>query len=482
MNKRQLRFLHLSDIHFKRKSELDPDMELQQALINDAEEVAEKLGGVDAVLVTGDIAFAGQEEQYEVATTWLKDLCKGIKADIGSVRTIPGNHDVNRDVLRNNPLLADVRDKLRDESVGGLDGRLKGYLENQYAQELLMQPTTAYNRFAGTLGCAILPGKLWWEENLELNDGSILRLHGLHSSLLCDHRDTTDVARHKMILGSAQVNLGHVDGVAHLAMCHHPFDWLRDADNARQALDAYASIQLFGHKHTFDLNTINNKVLRLGAGAVQPERDERGWEPRFNFLGVSVQEEGGRRVLQVEVWPLVWDRTSRRFQPDYRLGQGAESKTFDLELPAWRGRPKPPSSESLVIENTTKRSGMAEPIGQPPTEREFSPIRSAVGEQTRTSVVNAADNTEGEATMKAKRKLIHAYLSLSFSTIISIAVRLRLVRDEDEGVGEQELFNRFVERAEQEERLGELWDEVAQHELLPPNPFAASSGRDASTV
>ena len=340
MNPSQLVFLHISDIHFRTESALDTDTVLQKALINDAEAVSENFSTPTGILITGDIAFSGQKQQYETATVWLEQLCARVGIGIESVRVIPGNHDVDRAMLKC-PVVPIVRESLRKAANQvELDSQISRYLEDPQSQEILMRPTSAYNEFASALKCDIPKGKLWWEEDFTLNDNSILRIRGLHSALVSDHQDTDDKSSLKMVLGSAQVELGHEDGVAHLIMCHHPFDWLRFSDSARQALNAFASIQLFGHKHRFELNTINDRNLHLSAGAMQPDKKESGWEPRYNFLGISIGEKEGKRVLQVEVWPRIWNNTDRQFNPDYSmLGTNAgESKIFALALRPWRKR------------------------------------------------------------------------------------------------------------------------------------------------
>ena len=74
--------------------------------------------------------------------------------------------------------------------------------------------------------------------------------------------------------------------------------------------------------------------------------------------------------------------------------------------------------------------------------------------------------------MQAKRKLVYAYLTLSYPTIIEIASKLSLVHDEDRGISDQELYKRVIERAEQGQKLGELWEQVGHHNKdLPENPF-----------
>ena len=53
----------------------------------------------DAVLVTGDIAYSGSADQYEKAATWFSRIADMLDFDEANVWMVPGNHDVDWDVL-----------------------------------------------------------------------------------------------------------------------------------------------------------------------------------------------------------------------------------------------------------------------------------------------------------------------------------------------------------------------------------------------
>lgn len=82
--------LNVSDIHFHHpicNSQMDPDRPFRTRLIQDARARVAELGNVDAILVGGDIAFAGLAEEYEAAYVWLIDLATacGCSGDLASV-------------------------------------------------------------------------------------------------------------------------------------------------------------------------------------------------------------------------------------------------------------------------------------------------------------------------------------------------------------------------------------------------------------
>jgi 3',5'-cyclic AMP phosphodiesterase CpdA len=72
--------LHLSDIHFREGevgTAMDPNAHLRSELLLDAVAQCQRIGAIpDAVLVSGDVAFAGEPYEYAYALTWLDRLCR----------------------------------------------------------------------------------------------------------------------------------------------------------------------------------------------------------------------------------------------------------------------------------------------------------------------------------------------------------------------------------------------------------------------
>jgi 3',5'-cyclic AMP phosphodiesterase CpdA len=90
--------IQLSDIHFKsdKSAQLLLLDEVKRELVRDIELIEKDLPPVKLVLVCGDVAFSGAKEEYLAAKAWLKDFCRAANCREEAVRTVPGNHDVNR--------------------------------------------------------------------------------------------------------------------------------------------------------------------------------------------------------------------------------------------------------------------------------------------------------------------------------------------------------------------------------------------------
>ncbi len=436
-------FLHLSDIHFRSKFSTGPhdlDHDLRNEVERDAEEMAKELGGITGVLITGDVAFAGLREEYEIGGMWIRSLCGKLGCPEQNVWTVPGNHDVNRHQVREGKMLRSFRTEVRKAGIESLDDVLREWLTDANGAQLL-SPLHDYIDFASPFQCDMAVDRISWRKDLTLNDGSTLRLVGLNSVLPSDESD--DDGANKLVLGTAQCRMEREDGVEYLVLCHHPPNWLRDADRFNDLVNSRSHIQLFGHKHRQRLEQVNES-LRVYAGALHPDRKEMNWEPTYNLLTVAIEGTDDGRTLNVRVYPRVWSDTQTKFQP---TNENSEmSRNYAFALGAWE---RAPESHGEV----------------PPTH-----VVSGMTDGEKSGV----DTTVGGSVMDPTRRLVYRFLTLPYRERLDVALKLKLLSDEDASVDETELYRRFFRRARTNNRLGDLWDEVElrhKSQGVVQNPF-----------
>jgi hypothetical protein len=301
--------LHLSDIHF-RKGEvgtaMDPNAHLRSELLHDSVAQCERVGAVpDAVLVSGDVAFAGDHDEYAYALSWLEQLCRGCGTTLSAVFVIPGNHDVVR-TIASRTLIQTIHRDIKNASEVALDGILRGLLTDKETSRLLYEALGPYNIFAGQFFCDLLPPeRTIAHRDLFLNDGSILRLSGFNSVFVSSTADK----KGDLFIDPACTQLVHHRGVEHLVMCHHPYDWLRQGVALRDFLNDVARVHLFGHEHTNRIE-VGRDWVRIAASAAHPDRTEPGWEPGYNLLELKVDGTGGDRRLEIGAHVRVWQPSS----------------------------------------------------------------------------------------------------------------------------------------------------------------------------
>lgn len=447
MNHNPLVFIHLSDIHFRHQrsgTKYDLDDELRSELLKDAKRTLGKLSmNTDAILVTGDIAYSGKRPEYEIALEWLKELCLTVSCKREDVKTTPGNHDVDRSIVESSRILEIIHQDLRPSDVADVDARLEKWLRDKQGSSIIFSPLKEYNDFANPFGCYVGPDNLFWNHDLYLNDGSILRLHGLNSTIVSDKSD--DDGENRLTLGSIQRRIMRDEGVEHMILCHHPPQWIRGPDRFEDVLNAKVRIQLFGHKHRQRAIQINN-CLRLSAGAVHPDRDEQDWEPRYNLFKMEVNGHGNDRHLKVTLYPRIWSDTDFEFKADFDKN-GSEFRNYCLKIDP--------------LEVTTKVASNIESYG-------------AMGEEKPNIVPQPCESeTPQKQAMRAVRRMTYRFFTLPYHVRLAIAQKLELLQDDDKGIEDHELFKRFFQRAKQKDLLEELWKEVeAKHpDPSPENPY-----------
>lgn len=442
-----LRFMHLSDIHFRRSSGTtvhDLDADVRNELVRDAKTLAKEFGSPAGVLVTGDVAFSGQSEEYDQAASWLLELCRAVGCREENVWVVPGNHDVDRQ-LAQSKITKTLHETIRSKAESAIDSELQEILTDQQSAAALLAPLKEYNAFAARFQCSLSANTPFWERDLQLSCGTTIRLRGLCSALVSN----ADDEKGNIILGTAQASVPRTDGVHYLTLCHHPPDWLRDQDEILNQLEAKVRIQLFGHKHSQKIQTIN-ETLRLTAGATHPDRTERDWVPMYNIIEIRRHDDDR---IGVRLFQRRWHRTECRFVAEH------EPKTEKIYHEfIWLGCPPPltnqprqPESKSETTCNTPKGSHLTTP---------------------------AITGEEGEVTPppNPKRRLTYRFLTLPFRHQIAVAQSLDLLKDQDRAMNEVSLFQELFKRAFEARLLAKLWEETEKHHSDPAkyNPFEGS--------
>jgi predicted phosphodiesterase len=422
----KLSFVHLSDIHFilefSNESPFDIDKPVRDAILQDAKYLRTKLNPISGVLLSGDIAYAGKAGEYKTALAWLAELTEILNCEKEYLWCVPGNHDVDRSVLKENLAISAVHGVLR--GAADRDAQLRRHLEVAETGRLLFSPLKAYSEeFATRLGCLSRPSQPWWTDDLTLNDGSILRLRGLNSVLISGPDDNDQDK--KLVLGAIQTDYGRQEGVEYLTLCHHPTDWLLDKDRVEESLLAYSRIQLFGHKHVQKANKMD-ETLWLVAGAVHPERSKADWLPRYNYLSIEVQGGGAERYMSVDVYARVWSQTERQFTREPG-GYKEEYRNYKLKLPEWRA--------PMVAEQRDE-------------------TRGAEGAATQRA------NESQQAMNLNRKKLLFRFIGLPHHTKVAIMKRFDLWQAEDEKLPDAEIFAACFERANKKGVLDKVWDAV----------------------
>lgn len=404
---------------------------LRRELRHDVIAQTRERGGISGILITGDIAASGQLAEYAKAEDWLAELCGQLGIGSENVWVIPGNHDA--DWSAHSPTHDAFRRELELIDLLQLDNRLEEILKDSDAATVLLQPLSHFRGFARKYGSDSDLGVPYWSRDFALTDNFVLRIRGLNSVLISDSKDASNKPR--LVIGSAQASLARERGTVHLAMCHHPPDWFRDA-SALDQIHANATVLLTGHSHRSEIRRVQ-RCLCVAAGALHPERDREGWEPRYNIITIRLLADmiADPPVGQVEVsiYPRTWDGAARFMAgiPDH----GRECHLVDLDEVA---------AEAL------------RPIGAEEERYEAQPR-----------------DTEVEHLADRRERLRHRFGELLAGARNVIARTMGFSLGEIQDIGPAQLADAVMARAQADDRLSELWDlvEAGHFQKGRDNPY-----------
>jgi hypothetical protein len=313
-------------------------------------------------------------------------------------------------------------------------------------QQSLLAPLHSYNDFAQGFDCATTAKNLAWFRivPIPLEDGSVVRLHGLNSALISDEAD----APAKLLLTDFQTaHFTRTPGIMELVLCHHPPEWLLDKAPLREALDAFAQVALFGHEHaTHGIAT--KKLVQLFAGAVQPApRDPGNWLPTYHIIQLSIEGIDEARDLVVRVHTREFSTAGGyRFHPR-RTADSQMADEHRLRLPPWTRATEPAAKEVASKRGTELPS---------------------------TIIMSAAEPLTPTPIEVAQRELLVQFFRLGTPLRFAAAVEAGLVRDGDDTLEPRVMWEQVFQRAVNEQQLAAFWSAVARHSpalRAKVNPF-----------
>ncbi len=292
-------WLHLSDLHFQTNdgSKWDSDIVLRK-LLDDLEVLNKKDGlSPDLILVSGDITYSSQNEEFALASSFFDDLLNQTGLQKQKLFLAPGNHDINR---RNISLGAQIiTSNLKNKPELWVKA-----LNDKLDRRLIMRKFDNYAGFVkdyfgdhGTFD----DEKYFFVHRLELA-GKRIAVMTLNSAWLAfgGHQDNSHLA-----LGEQQIVRALEDcqgAELCIALQHHPFSWLNDADaaNCKSLLMKRCYFILCGHLHRPMLGfqeTPDAKAMFISAGSCYENRQHQN-----SYNMVKLDLKGMKGTVFLRAW------------------------------------------------------------------------------------------------------------------------------------------------------------------------------------
>jgi predicted phosphodiesterase len=323
-----LRILHVSDIHFgqEKRGERTHLDDVREQLVADVAALLGDSKALDIVLISGDVAYSGKRHEYDRAVAWLDQLISVGRCDENAIFTIPGNHDVDVDLISLSA--KQVHTQLRNSSPETVKHLLHDYTAERDEVNSIFPKLRTYVDFARGYNSEFEKRDLpRWIRYREIRPGYRLRIVGMCSVQVCDLDDRPGT----MILGDKQYIFSEDRSVVTIVMVHHPIGWFLDKVDAKSHIVNRSSILLTGHEHIPDLDKITalsgEERIEISAGATTDTKPDAPFEFAYNLLELDVLDTG---QLSMTVWPRVWKIKKPSFGPDVVMTGGPDSKTVTI--------------------------------------------------------------------------------------------------------------------------------------------------------
>jgi|CXWL01.1.fsa_nt_gi predicted phosphodiesterase len=456
------RFVQLSDIHFgqERDGEIVVHSDVRSKLTLDAAQLAESRGQADLIVVVGDVAYSGLEDEYVTAGDWLDQLASAVKCRETDVRVVPGNHDCDRKKLTR--LAKNTQRTIRSGSPKSAYADLDDMAKGKEEANPLLPKLSAYRVFAAGYESDFQSiERPVWEKDFDYPNGVTLRLIGMNSVQVSDDEDTTG----NMVLGNTQYILpADNPSIIYAAVMHHPLDWYMDKAEAKQYLHNRARLVMVGHEHIPGISKttdeLNNEWLDIYSGATNPPDPGNAYRYTYNWIEIQLRERDQVQSLVVTIFPRVWMPEKTAFAADIQRLGGKDSAEFTIACPGVKvptkpARPKAVKDARIAVREET---GVAPEIKSAP----------AAGNPM------ANDNDEGLARLK-----LFFWRYLDWQQRLKVLVQADALPTSAEKPVPQTMERLALEHARQRGKLYAIWE--AMMEYVPPekrqgNPFTKTKG------
>ena len=271
-------WLHLSDLHFQKNDEYNRGVVLD-ALWKDISERVERinsdLGKIDFICITGDIAYHGKTEEYELAIEqFFQPLLTHTGLDWEKLFIVPGNHDIVQSAVTSGAKSIGDALQTRDQITKFMSipderelifKRLKNYFDFFRKQFQRLSLNEEFGYFYNAFPTVTTEKKV-----------TIL---GLNSAWLCYGGEED---RGKLAVGEIQVDraLKQAENAdIRLCLMHHPFEWLQENDDTQNVeflLRKHCHFLLRGHFHRPNVkieSSLEGETIIIPAGAVYDKRE-----------------------------------------------------------------------------------------------------------------------------------------------------------------------------------------------------------------
>ena len=336
----KIMLLHLSDIHIKSSEDVITQRATQ---IVDAVKNIDYSIDICAVVVTGDVAFSGSDEEYLVAWEFLENIKKllsenlsgACRNDSGSVSLIvvPGNHDCDftvsgetREVL--------VRSILLDNSKASAFDIVQNCIEVQTPFFGFLDVIEPFERTPAVDDRDV---RLCYEYTLTF-DKECIKFVCINTAWLSQRHETQG----QLFFPSEAVPRRKDGPDLVVTAFHHPYNWMESnaARSFRDNIESMSDLILTGHEHVASMRTqegsLGHNNVCVEGGVLQDSSDPAVSSFNIFIFDTSIRKQKfgyfrwGRDGYQLAEGSVFGDEGNGLAWSDYRINDLRTSSQLKL--------------------------------------------------------------------------------------------------------------------------------------------------------
>lgn len=323
----KITFIHVSDFHFREKS-FDHKI-VNDELLLDIKKWKNKnpSAAIDCIFITGDIAYSGLRNEYQLALPFVIDLLNISGCDKNHLFIVPGNHDVNLSSVSDEEkkLITEVRTK--EISPAYALAKNNKLLLNKFDSyiEFIEEIDSKNCNWSRTVEGNIKP---WYSTQI---NNTKFRILGLNSSLFqANRKDGIDYSHYTIIdqFKDAMIECDNRDFI--IMLTHHPLDPLSEQEklDLKVLASKLSILHLFGHVHVnqnySQIIAPDLRYVSLSAGCIFSKNGLIG-----NYAICELDTDTNK----LKIWPKRWAVTSKRWVPDNDWCDLGSDNSYIIDLP-----------------------------------------------------------------------------------------------------------------------------------------------------
>lgn len=292
----QLSWIHISDLHLNLNEQEEQDIILNKLLDDVEAQMRELVLVPNFIIFTGDLAFNGSKNEYELAKKFLAKLLQRTRLGPELLLIVPGNHDVNLEIV--NTLHPTFFNELHN--INKLSNISK-YINSNDLFNSIIPHINDYQKFIEDFLSRDRydTNNKYFINNFNIGNKNISIILLNSAWLAGSKNDKNNIILGESLICEAFERVESADII--ILAFHHPIDWLNEEEFkfVEPYLTRKCHFILNGHLHSNDFRTIktpNGETMFFIAGSCY---NQRKTHYSYNLVDIDLEKRRGKISLRM---------------------------------------------------------------------------------------------------------------------------------------------------------------------------------------